>query len=401
MEEVVIVGGGPVGFLNALGLAQAGVRVTLIEAEPRINDSPRAAVYFWSVLEGLGRLGILAEAEAVGVRKQDYTYLVRRTGERIEYSMDILTGRTPHPYNLHLSQDRLAAIALRRLQVLSNATVRFGARLEKLQQDAEGVNLTVVTERETEELRASWVIGADGAGSTVRRLLGLSFDGTTWPERFVATNVYCDFERYGYARATFVIDARCGAVIAVLNNAGLWRCTYMEDATLPEETFLERLPQVYQTILPEQSCYELERASPYRMHQRSAQRYRVGRVVLAGDAAHVTNPTGGLGLTSGLLDSYALYPALAAVVLDGADDEVLDRYSTARRDMFVNRVSPQATANKRLVFHANGGGRELEEALKGLRRLATDAEFRWQRLMFTRSLETPLLLGTPGPGSAA
>jgi 2-polyprenyl-6-methoxyphenol hydroxylase-like FAD-dependent oxidoreductase len=130
-----------------------------------------------------------------------------------------------------------------------------------------------------------------------------------------------------------------------------------------------------------------------------APRYRVGRVVLAGDAAHVTNPTGGLVLTSGLLDSYALYPALAAVVLDGADDEVLDRYSTARRDVFVNRASPQAVANKRLVFHANGGGRELEEALQSLRRLATDAEFR-QRLMFTRSLETPPLLGAPGSGFA-
>src|SRR5499427_4824706 len=377
MEDVIIIGGGPVGFISALGLARAGVRVSVIEAEPEIIKSPRAAVYFWSVLEGLGRLGILDAAEAAGVRKQDYTYLVRSTGERIEYSMEVLGGHTPHPYNLHLSQDRLAGIAMRKLQQLSNATVRFGTRLEKLQQDA------------------------DGAGSTVRRQLGLSFDGITWPERFVATNVHCDFERHGYARATFVIDGHFGAVIVILSNEGLWRCTYMEDATLPEETFLERLPHVYQTILPDHGSYRLERASPYRMHQRSAERYRVGRVILAGDAAHITNPTGGLGLTSGLLDSYALYPALAAVVLDGADDEVLDRYSTARRDMFVNRVSPQATANKRLVFHANGGGRELEEALKGLRRLATDADFRWQRLMFTRSLETPPLLGTPGPGSAA
>jgi 3-(3-hydroxy-phenyl)propionate hydroxylase/6-hydroxy-3-succinoylpyridine 3-monooxygenase len=401
MEEVIIIGGGPVGFINALGLAQAGVRVTIIEAEPQIINSPRAAVYFWSVLEGLGRLGILDEAEAAGVRKQDYTYLVRGTGERIEYSMEMLAGHTPHPYNLHLSQDRLADIAMRKLQASSNATVRFGARLETLQQDADGVTLSVVTERDTEELRARWVIGADGAGSTVRRLLGLSFDGITWPERFVATNVYCDFERYGYARATFVIDGLFGAVIVILNNEGLWRCTYMEDATLPEETFLERLPQVYQKILPGQGSYELERASPYRMHQRSAQRYRVGRVILAGDAAHVTNPTGGLGLTCGLLDSYALYPALAAVVLEGADDEILDRYSTARRDIFANRVSPQATANKRLVFHANGGGRELEEALAGLRRLVTDPELRWQRLMFTKSLETPPLLGAPRSGFPA
>ena len=392
---MIIIGGGPVGFVNALGLAQAGVRVSVIEAESQIISSPRAAVYFWSVLGGLERLGVLEEAEALGVRKQDYTYLVRRTGERIVYSMAILNGRTPHPYNLHLGQHRLADIAMRRLKACSNATVRFGTRLQTLHQDADGVTLCVVTGRGTEELRARWVIGADGAGSTVRRLLGLPFDGMTWPERFVATNVYYDFERYGYARATFVIDDRYGAVIAVLNDEGLWRCTYMEDATLPEESFLERLPHAYAAILPGQGSYRLERASPYRMHQRSAPHYRVGRVVLAGDAAHVTNPTGGLGLTSGLFDSYALYPALSAVVLEGADDGVLDRYAAARREAFVNRASPQAIANKQLIYHANGGGRSLEEALAGLRRLATDPEFLWQRLMFTKSLETAPLLGTP------
>ena len=394
MEDVIIIGGGPVGFINALGLAQAGVRVSVIEAEPQIINSPRAAVYQWSVLDGLSRLGILDEAEADGVRKQDYTYLVRRTGERIEYSMEVLAGHTPRPYNLHLGQHRLADIAMRRLKAFSNATVRFGTRLQALRQDADGVTLSVASGSAIQELRARWVIGADGSGSTVRRLLRLSFDGMTWPERFVATNVYYDFERYGYARATFVIDERCGAVIAVLNREGLWRCTYMEDAALPEETFLERLPRAYEAILPGQGAYELERASPYRMHQRSAQCYRAGRVVLAGDAAHVTNPTGGLGLTSGLFDSYALCEALAAVVLDDADDEALDRYATARREMFLNRVSPQATANKQLVYHANGGGQQLEEALTSLRRLATDPAFLLQRLMFSKSLESPPLLGS-------
>jgi len=389
MEDVIIVGGGPVGMICALGLAQAGVRVTVIEAEAGIIDSPRAAVYFWSVLDGLGQLGILREAEATGVRKQDYTYLLRRSGERIAYSMEVLAGHTSHPYNLHLGQHRLADIAMRRLQAFSNATIRFGTRLQELHQDADGVTLSVTTGLTTEEQRARWVIGADGAGSTVRRLLGLSFDGLTWPERFVATNLYYDFERHGYARATFVIDDRYGAVIAVLNNEGLWRCTYMEDATLPEETFLERLPQMYQAILPGDGSYQLERASPYRMHQRSAPHYRVGRVLLAGDAAHVTNPTGGLGLTSGLFDSYALYPALAAVILQGADDEVLDRYAATRRDIFLKLVSPQATANKQLIYHANGGGQGLEEALVSLRRLGSDPQFLLQRLMFTRSLETP------------
>jgi len=392
MHDVIVVGGGPVGLLSALGLAQAGVRVCVIDAEAQVIQSPRAAVYHWSVLDGLARLGVLEEALGAGVRKQDYTYRVAATGERIFFSMDVLKDHTAHPYNLHLGQHLLAEIALRRLEVMSNANIRFGTRVEELRQDADGVTLTVNAAGEIQEVRARWVIGADGAGSTVRRLLGVSFDGMTWGERFIATNVRYDFERHGYARATFVIDQRFGAVVVILTEEGLWRCTYMEDAALPEATFLERVPAAYASVLPGRGAYRLERASPYRMHQRSASRYRVGRVVLAGDAAHVTNPTGGLGLTSGLFDSYALYPALAAVAVGGAEDEVLDRYAAARRDVFLNRASPQAVANKRLVFHANDGGAALEEALEALRRLPSDPDAVYRRLMFTKSLETPALL---------
>lgn len=401
IQDVVIVGGGPVGLVTALGLGQAGLRITVIEAAREIVASPRAAVYFWAALEGLARLGILQEAEAAGLRKQDYCYLIRRSGERIEYSIDVLESFAPHPYNLHLGQHRLAGIALRRLQRLGNVEVRFGSRLESLAQDSDGVTLGVRSDGAVHDMRARWVVGADGAGSTVRRLLGISFDGFTWPERFIATNVYSDFERYGYARATFVVDQCFGAVIVLLDSQGLWRCTYMESAELPESSFMERLPAAYREILPSGAQYRVEGAAPYRMHQRSASRYRVGRVLLAGDAAHVTNPTGGLGLTSGLFDSYALYPALAAVVLDGADDAVLDRYSDCRRDVFMKMVSPQATANKRLVFHANGGGTALEEALAGLRRLATDRDYLLQRLMFIKSLDTPLVGHSASSGAVS
>ena len=250
MEDVIIVGGGPTGFISALGLARAGVHLTLIESETWIVNSPRAAVYHWPVVEGLERLGIRAEVEARGFRRQDYTYLVRRTGERIDFSLEVLNGRTACPYNLHLGQHQLAEIALRRLAEYPHVTVRFNARLASLNQDSNGVTLKVMTPNGPEELRAKWVIGADGAGSTVREQLALDFEGMTWPERFVATNVYFDFERYCYARGTFLIDDDHGAVIAKIDNSGLWRCTYMEDAGLPEETFLERIPRNYGAILP-------------------------------------------------------------------------------------------------------------------------------------------------------
>ena len=391
MDDVIIVGGGPTGFITALGLAQAGVRVTVIEAEPKIVDSPRAAVYHWSVVEGLEKLGIRAEVEKTGFPKQDYAYLVHKSGERIDFSLEVLNGRTPYPYNLHLGQHRLAEIALGRLAGLAQTAVRFNTRLTELRQDAGGVTVQVMTPEGPEEMRAKWVIGADGASSTVRRQLSLDFDGMTWPERFVATNVYFDFERHGYARATFLIDDRHGAVIAKLDNAGLWRCTYMEDAALPEDSVIERLPTAYDAIVPN-ADYAIERVTPYRMHQRSATRYRQGRVVLVGDAAHVTNPTGGLGLTSGLFDCFALYPALAAVIVGGADASVLDRYSQSRREIFLNRISPQAVANKQLIYHANGGGERLAETLVQLRRLTTDPEFLLQRLMFLKSIESPPLL---------
>src|ERR1700733_16322957 len=125
LEDVIIVGGGPTGFITALGLAQAGVRVTVIECEPKIVDSPRAAVYHWSVVEGLEKLGIREEVEKTGFPKQDYTYLVHKTGERIDFSLEVLNGRTLYLYNVHLGQHRLAEIALRRLTGFLRATARF------------------------------------------------------------------------------------------------------------------------------------------------------------------------------------------------------------------------------------------------------------------------------------
>jgi 3-(3-hydroxy-phenyl)propionate hydroxylase len=391
MVDVLVVGGGPVGMVTALGLARAGLSVKLIEAQPFLNESPRAAVYHWSVLDGLARIGLMEDLESVAVKADRYTYIVKSSGEHISFSMRALRSHTPRPYNLHLGQHRLVDIVARKLRAQASACVCLDRTLVSLVQDSQGVTAGARGSGEYEEIRAKWLVGADGAASTVRKLVNLSFDGMTWSERFVATDVKFDFAKYGFANSTFLVDSQFGSVIVPLNDAGLWRCTYMESDVLPEQDFRERIAAAYRAILPGDDPYAVEQASPYRMHQRSAPSYRVGRVVLAGDAAHATNPTGGLGLTSGLFDSYLLQDILAAIVRDGAGDGLLTQYSDLRRETFLNRASPQAVANKKFIFHAGGDHEKLSGTLSQLRKMEHDDGLALARLMFTKSLETPLM----------
>ena len=388
MHDVIVVGGGPTGFVTALGLAQSGLDVCLIEAATTINSSPRACVYHWSMLDGLERLGIREEAERIGYTKDDYLWLVKKTGERLPYDLKVLSRVTRFPYNIQLGQDRLAEICKARLEQMANAAIHWRTAFSRLSQDADGVTVWADTPSGECELRARYVVGADGAGSAVRKALGLSFDGMTWPERFVATNLRHDFESAAYWQSTMVIDEEWGAVIVKITREGLWRCTYMEDGSLPEETYLDRLPDAYRHLLPGEGGYALDQAAPYKMHQRCAETFRKGRVLLAGDAAHVTNPTGGFGLTTGLFDAFALWPTLAAIVRGGADDALLDTWAGERRAIFLKKTSPQACVYKDLVFHACGGGAKLEAALEGMRAMVRDPDVRLRRLMFTKGLET-------------
>ncbi|MCC2033173.1 FAD-dependent oxidoreductase [Microbacterium allomyrinae] len=388
--DVLVVGGGPVGMLNALGLARAGVSVRVLEAEPAIVQSPRAMVYHWAALEGLDRLGVLDEAMRRGFTKQESTYRVFRTGEAIDLTLSVLEGQVAHPYNLHLGQHQLAEIALEQLVALG-VPVHFGVRVNGVTQSDHGARVSAVTAVGPVEFGSRWVIAADGARSGVRAALGIPFEGFTWEERFVATNIRFDFQAHGFARSTMIVDPRYGAIIAKIDDTGLWRLTYCESRDLPAETVLERMPAFLKAVLPGDGKYELDQFTPYRMHQRAAPTFRAGRVLLAGDAAHATNPSGGLGLTSGLFDTFVLYDALAGVLRGAESEDVLDRYADERRRVFLENASPTASENKRFVYHSHDPER-LESDLAALRRVGSDESLQRERAFGIRRLETAPLV---------
>lgn len=389
-RSIGIVGAGPVGLLCALGLARSGIDSVLIEREAGVADSPRAIAHHWSTLAGLDGLGILDTCFERGFRKNDFAVKSYKTGEEIRWTLDVLNGRTQFPYNLYLPQQRLGEVIVEALAEHPDAEIRWNTALTGMAQDDDGVTLQLDGQVDgASELRVDWLIGTDGARSTVRKLAGLEFEGFTWDQQIIATNIRVELESHGYAKSLLMIDDRYGAIVAKIDTENLWRCAFTAPAALPSEDVPGCIAETLPHILPEvANGYELDHHSLYRVHQRAASEFRKGRVLLAGDAAHATNPAGGFGLTTGFMDVFVLYEALAAVIKGRVAQEVLDSYACERRKVFLDYTSPHATRLMKLVFAAEG----LDEGMERFRTIATDETARLKYAAFAANLETPSLL---------
>jgi 3-(3-hydroxy-phenyl)propionate hydroxylase/6-hydroxy-3-succinoylpyridine 3-monooxygenase len=390
-RSIVVAGGGPTGLAVALGLAQRGAEVTVLDRASAPSNAPRALAYLHTVLPGFAELGVLDDIVAEAAIGDGINFIDHDSGESFHMKLDVIENDVPYAFVPQVGQDRVSQVLLRHIAKLDNVEVLYDHEITGIQTDDDSVTLTVSTAQGEKQFVTDWLVGADGASSAVRRLLDLAFEGMTWPDKFVSTNVRADLGAAGIKIANWRIDPVYGAVIARYSDDNLWRFTFKEDAELPDEGLEERIHAHFATAMPGNLPYELVQFAPYRIHQRATTSFRFGRVLLAGDAAHVTNPIGGLGLTGGFLDAFVLSEALAAVVHGEAAEDVLDRYADERRKVYLEYVSPTASMTKGILFD-NHPPEVKQQILGGLRHARDDREFRRLDLRRMQAMVTPSVL---------
>jgi 3-(3-hydroxy-phenyl)propionate hydroxylase len=355
-RRVIVAGGGPVGLMAALGLAHAGVPVLLIEQEPALTVDLRAGSYHPPTLEAMAPYGITERMLERGIKVRLWQTRDRTNPAWVaNWDLGLIADLTPYPYRLHLEQHQLTPIILDMLREEPLAEVRFASRFTGVTQDAGGVRVTFEGPHGTETVEGAYLIGADGGRSNVRKAIGMPFDGFTWQERFFVISTSFDFESIGFAKNAYIADPEQWATLFQMPGEGdrpYWRIVLPTDSNVPEKEIAA--PAAVGSWLQHyfgarDPAYRVLYNSFYRVHQRVARNFRDGRVLLAGDAAHLNNPLGAFGLNSGIQDAANLIPKLAAVWKGEAPDELLDVYDRQRHTTTVEHVQANSIANKRTM----------------------------------------------------
>jgi 3-(3-hydroxy-phenyl)propionate hydroxylase len=376
-RPILIAGGGPVGFITALALARQGLPVHVFEADARINTSPRAATTHAATLEMLARLGMVDEVIERGYVEPLFRTWDRRTRELVaEFDFGRLKDETPYPFAVQCEQHKIAGMALARLRQFPDAKVEFSTRVMSVDQSNDGVEIEVEDSGGTRKVAGEYLIGADGGRSTVRKALGIEFEGYTHPERFlILTTTYDLGTVYRGCTRNYMSDPEDWFALFKVSGdeAGpLWRVLSSTSLEQTDDELInpDATEQRLQRFIPKDGRYEIVHRNLYNVHQRVAKSFRQSRVFLAGDAAHVNNPLGGLGLNFGIHDAIELTMLLGRVIRREARESVLDEYDRHRRPLNIEFVQQQTIANKKRMEEKDPAARARD--FDQLRRTAED-----------------------------
>lgn len=390
---VLIAGGGPVGIITALALAQRGIQVRVFEATAAVNDAPRASTLHPATLEMLADLGLFDEIIERGLVARKFQFWDRPSRQMIaEFDHEILKNDTNYPFVVQCEQHKIANMGIARLRGFERAELNMKSSISAVDDRGDRVIVTVQTEQGTETHEGCYLVGADGGRSTVRKALGIEFEGYTFPERFLVLTTLFDFAaEFGAAfRCYFSDPDEWTNLFKVAGDDGLgrWRVVFptvpgqIDDEVLSAKAAEARL----QKFFPGAVHYEIVHKNIYNVHQRVATSFRKGRVFLAGDAAHVNNPIGGLGLNCGIHDAVYLARLLSGVLREEQPQEDLTRYDAVRRPMNVEYVQQQTIANKKRLEEKDEAARAAN--FSTLRATAADSKSHRAFLMRTSLLES-------------
>jgi 3-(3-hydroxy-phenyl)propionate hydroxylase len=305
----------------------------------------------------LNELGIAQQIIDYGLVAPKYHFRERQTGEVIEFDMTEISDTTPFPFRVQCEQHVMAGMLTDRLEVHEHAEVLYQHRALGFEQDDDGVVAWFETPLEVKKIRARYLIGADGGNSLIRKWLGAEFDGFTYPEKFLCLSTQTELADYikGLAYVNYVADPEEWLVL--LRVPSVWRILLPASEETDDADLLsdEMRDEVFSRLIGKTGIETCHRTI-YRVHQRVVQRFNHGRAFLVGDAAHLNNPLGGLGMNSGIHDVWSLQSKLIQCLKEGHNPELLDLWGRQRRAITNSFIQAQTIQNKELLEHGSQEG---------------------------------------------
>jgi 3-(3-hydroxy-phenyl)propionate hydroxylase len=350
-HRVLIAGAGPSGLVAAAVLAEAGIPVTIIEQARDLPDDLRASTFHPPTLDMLERFGVVQAMIDQGLICPTWQFRDRHAGVIATFDLGHLKDDTAHPYRLQCEQWRLTRMLRDRLATNPDATFLYDAKAIEVAQDADGVTLTIERpDGSREPVRGRWLVGADGASSAVRKSLGIGFEGETIPEIFLTLSTTFAFHDAIDDLTNIAYISDPDEWFVLLRTASLWRVLFPTDPAETEARMMDpaRIEERLQAVVPNPAGYELRHRTAYRVHERVAETYVKGRCLLAGDAAHINNPLGGMGMNGGVHDAFNLAEKLTQV-WRGADPSLMERYGRQRRKVALETVQATTTRNRQIL----------------------------------------------------